>query len=153
MNGQTGETLPADKKLYALRDVTGTVESPALICASIMSKKLAEGIDALVLDVKTGSGAFMKKEADAVHLAELMVETGERMGKKVIALITDMDQPLGRYVGNALEVMECVDVLKGGGPQDLMDLSHDLSAWMIYLGGDSKKVGEARQRSIKLIAN
>ncbi len=94
--GQTAEIAPADKKIYALRDVTATIESPNLICASIMSKKLAEGIDALVLDVKTGSGAFMKKEEDAAHLAELMVETGRRMGKKVVALITDMEQPLGR---------------------------------------------------------
>src|SRR6201997_4288660 len=98
MIGPTAEISPADRKLYALRDVTGTVESPFLICASIMSKKLAEGIDALVLDVKTGSGAFMKKEEDAAYLAELMVETGERMGKQVVALITDMDQPLGNMI-------------------------------------------------------
>ena len=151
--GQTATIVPADKKMYALRDVTGTVESPALICASIMSKKLAEGIDALVLDVKTGSGAFMKKEADAVHLAELMVETGERMGKKVVALITDMDQPLGKYVGNALEVLECVEVLQGGGPSDLVDLSLDLAAWMIYLGERSSSVEEAKKLSASLIAD
>ena len=114
--GQTAEIAPADKKIYALRDVTGTVESPALICASIMSKKLAEGIDALVLDVKTGSGAFMKKIEDAANLAELLVETGKRMGKKVVALLTDMNQPLGRKAGNAMEVVESIEVLSGGGP-------------------------------------
>ncbi len=137
--GQTPEIAPADKKLYSLRDVTATVESPYLICASIMSKKLAEGIDALVLDVKTGDGAFMKKETDAVYLAELMVETGKRMGKKMVALITDMEQPLGRKVGNALEVEECLEVLAGGGPEDLRELCLDLSAWMLTLGGKCKK--------------
>src|SRR5260221_1433692 len=132
--GQTAEIAPADKKLYALRDVTGTVESPYLICASIMSKKLAEGIDALVLDVKTGIGPFMKSEKDAVFLAELMVETGERMGKQMVALITDMDQPLGNMIGNSLEVAECIDVLNGHGPDDLRELSLILSAWMFVLG-------------------
>lgn len=151
--GQTEQIVPADKKMYALRDVTGTVESPALICASIMSKKIAEGIDALVLDVKTGSGAFMKKEEEAVHLAHLMVETGTRMGKHVVALITDMDQPLGCYIGNALEVIECVDVLKGGGPADLRDLSIELSAWMFYLGAKTRSVDEGRKLAQQMIAN
>src|SRR5437588_2054113 len=153
MIGQTDSIVPADKKMYALRDVTGTVESPALICASIMSKKIAEGIDALVLDVKTGSGAFMKKEADAVLLAKLMVETGVRIGKRTVALITDMDQPLGLYVGNALEVIECVEVLKGGGPADLRDLSIELSAWMFYLGTKTVSVDEGRKLAQQTIAN
>ncbi|HYK48327.1 MAG TPA: thymidine phosphorylase, partial [Terriglobales bacterium] len=151
MIGQTAEIAPADRKLYALRDVTGTVESPFLICASIMSKKLAEGIDALVLDVKTGSGAFMKAEKDAVYLAELMVETGERMGKKMVALITDMDQPLGRFVGNALEVEEVLEVLRGEGPDDLRDLCMELAAWMFLLGAQVKTLGEGKQLSVKLI--
>jgi len=151
--GQTPEIAPADKKLYSLRDVTATVESPYLICASIMSKKLAEGIDALVLDVKTGDGAFMKREQDAIHLAELMVETGQRMGKKSVALITDMDQPLGRKVGNALEVEECLDVLAGGGPEDLRELCLDLSAWMFVLGGRCKLVAEGRKLAAEIIAN
>jgi pyrimidine-nucleoside phosphorylase len=153
MIGQTEKIAPADRKLYALRDATGTVESPYLICASIMSKKLAEGTDALVLDVKTGSGAFMKKEEDAVFLAEIMVETGERMGKQMVALITDMNQPLGRMVGNALEVQECTEILHGGGPADLRDLCHELAAWMFYLGGASKTVVQGRQLSEKLIAS
>jgi pyrimidine-nucleoside phosphorylase/thymidine phosphorylase len=151
--GQTEQIVPADKKMYALRDVTGTVESPALICASIMSKKIAEGIDALVLDVKTGSGAFMKKEADAVSLAELMVDTGVRMGKRMVAMITDMDQPLGMYVGNALEVIECVEVLKGGGPADLRDLSVELAAWMFHLGEKTDSVDEGRKLAQRMIAN
>ena len=153
MIGQTAEIAPADRKLYALRDVTGTVESPYLICASIMSKKLAEGIDALVLDVKTGSGAFMKSEKDAAFLAELMVETGERMGKQVVALITDMDQPLGNMAGNALEVVEVIEVLRGGGPEDLRDLCLELAGWMLHLGGVSKTVAEGKQESAKLISS
>ncbi|MGA7928223.1 MAG: thymidine phosphorylase [Candidatus Sulfotelmatobacter sp.] len=153
MIGQTAEIAPADRKLYALRDVTGTVESPYLICASIMSKKLAEGIDALVLDVKTGSGAFMKSEKDAAFLAELMVETGERMGKQVVALITDMDQPLGNKIGNALEVLEVLEVLRGGGPADLKELCLELSAWMLHLGGVASTVTDGRQQSAKLISS
>jgi pyrimidine-nucleoside phosphorylase/thymidine phosphorylase len=153
MTGQTAEIAPADRKLYALRDVTGTVESPYLICASIMSKKLAEGIDALVLDVKTGSGAFMKSEKDAVFLAELMVETGERMGKQMVALITDMDQPLGSMIGNALEVVEVVEVLRGEGPEDLRQLCLELAGWMLHLGGVADTVAEGKKQSEKLIAS
>ena len=153
MIGQTAEIAPADRKLYALRDVTGTVESPYLICASIMSKKLAEGIDALVLDVKTGSGAFMKSEKDAAFLAELMVETGERMGKQVVALITDMDQPLGNMIGNALEIVEVVEVLRGGGPPDLRELCLETAGWMLHLGGVSKTVADGKQESTKLISS
>jgi pyrimidine-nucleoside phosphorylase len=153
MIGQTAEIAPADRKLYALRDVTGTVESPYLICASIMSKKLAEGIDALVLDVKTGSGAFMKNEKDAAFLAELMVETGERMGKQVVALISDMDQPLGNMIGNALEVVEVVEVLRGEGPEDLRQLCLELAGWMLHLGGVSDTVAEGKSQSAKLIAS
>jgi pyrimidine-nucleoside phosphorylase/thymidine phosphorylase len=153
MVGQTAEIAPADRKLYALRDVTGTVESPYLICASIMSKKLAEGIDALVLDVKTGSGAFMKNEQDAAFLAELMVNTGERMGKKMVALITDMDQPLGNKIGNALEVVEVVEILRGGGPQDLQQLCIELAGWMLHLGGVAGSVALGKMQSEKLIAS
>jgi pyrimidine-nucleoside phosphorylase len=151
MIGQTSEIAPADRKLYALRDVTGTVESPYLICASIMSKKLAEGIDALVLDVKTGSGAFMKQEKDAVFLAELMVETGERMGKTMVALITNMDQPLGIKVGNSLEVEEALDVLHGSGPGDLRSLCIELAGWMLDRGGAAKTVEQGRSIAEKLL--
>jgi pyrimidine-nucleoside phosphorylase len=153
MIGQTAEIAPADRKLYALRDVTATVESPYLICASIMSKKLAEGIGGLVLDVKTGSGAFMKNEKDAVFLAELMAETGERMGKQVVALITDMDQPLGCMIGNALEVVEAIEILRGEGPQDLRDLCLELAGWMLHLGGIADTVTEGKRQSEKLIAS
>jgi pyrimidine-nucleoside phosphorylase len=151
--GQTAEIAPADKKIYALRDVTGTVESPALICASIMSKKLAEGIDALVLDVKTGSGAFMKNIEDAANLAELLVETGKRMGKNVIALLTDMSQPLGRKAGNAMEVAESIEVLSGAGPADLRALCLELAAWMFFLGEHVKTVEEGKKLSSDLIAS
>jgi pyrimidine-nucleoside phosphorylase len=151
--GQTAEIAPADKKIYALRDVTGTVESPALICASIMSKKLAEGIDALVLDVKTGSGAFMKKIEDAANLAELLVETGKRMGKNVVALLTDMNQPLGRKAGNAMEVAESIEVLNGAGPADLRALCLELAAWMFFLGERVKTVEEGKKLSSDLIAS
>ena len=151
MIGQTPEIAPADRKFYSLRDVTGTVESPYLICASIMSNKLAEGLDALVLDVKTGSGSFMKTEKDAACLAELLVETSQRMGKKTVALITDMDQPLGLRIGNSLEVAECVDVLQGRGPADLRDLSLELAAWMFHLGGRAKTVPEGRDLADRMI--
>ncbi len=150
--GQTAEIAPADKKIYALRDVTSTVENIGLISASIMSKKLAEGIDALVLDVKTGSGAFMKKEEDSARLAEVMVETGRRMGKKVVALITEMDQPLGQMAGHSNEVWESVEVLKGRGPADLRELSLELSAWMFFLGDRTRSVEEGRSLAEKMVA-
>jgi pyrimidine-nucleoside phosphorylase len=150
--GQTVEIAPADKKIYALRDATSTVENTGLICASIMSKKLAEGLDALVLDVKTGSGAFMKREEDAVGLAEVMVEAGKSMGKKMVALITDMDQPLGRSAGHSNEIIECIEVLNGKGPADLRELSVELSAWMFYLGEKTKSVEEGRKLAGRLIS-
>jgi len=151
--GQTAEIAPADKKIYALRDATSTVENIGLICASIMSKKMAEGIDALVLDVKTGSGAFMKREEDAVELAEVMVETGKRMGKRVVALITDMEQPLGRAAGHSTEIIECIEVLRGGGPEDLRDLSVELSAWMFYLGERTATLHQGRKLASEMIAS
>jgi pyrimidine-nucleoside phosphorylase len=150
--GQTAEIAPADKKIYALRDATSTVENKGLICASIMSKKLAEGLDALVLDVKTGSGAFMKREEDAVGLAELMVDAGQNMGKKMVALITDMDQPLGRAAGHANEIVECIEVLNGKGPADLRELSVELSAWMFYLGEKTESVEEGHKLAERMIS-
>jgi pyrimidine-nucleoside phosphorylase len=151
--GQTAEIAPADKKIYALRDATSTVENIGLICASIMSKKLAEGIDALVLDVKTGSGAFMEREEDAVRLAEVMVATARRMGKKAVALLTDMSQPLGRMAGHSNEVIESIDVLRGKGPADLRDLSIELSAWMFHLGERTKSVEEGRRLATEMLAS
>jgi pyrimidine-nucleoside phosphorylase len=151
--GQTEEFAPADRKLYALRDVTATVESLPLICSSILSKKLAEGIGALVLDVKTGSGAFMRKFEDSRALAERMVEIGTACGTKVRALITDMNQPLGNAVGNALEVVECLEALKGRGPHDLVELSRELTAHMFVLGGVEKSLDGARARFDSIIAS
>lgn len=151
--GQTKEIAPADKKLYALRDVTATVESIPLIAGSIMSKKLAEGIDALVLDVKYGSGAFMKNLDDAIKLAETLVAIGESFNKKTIAFLTNMNQPLGNAVGNWLEVKECIDSLQGGGPEDVNQLSHLLSGAMIYLGDKASSIKEGIQISKQQIAN
>jgi len=143
--GQTDQFAPADRKLYALRDVTGTVESIPLIASSIMSKKLAEGVDALVLDVKVGSGAFMKKQVDARRLAQTMVGIARPMDKKVQALITDMSQPLGYAVGNALEVMEASQTLQNAGPADLTKLCLELAARMIFLGKKAASLDEARR--------
>jgi pyrimidine-nucleoside phosphorylase len=143
--GQTDRLAPADRKLYALRDVTATVESIPLISSSIMSKKLAEGVDALVLDVKVGSGAFMKKQVDARRLAQTMVGIGRRLDKKVQALITNMNQPLGYAVGNALEVMEASQTLQNAGPADLTKLSLELAARMIFLGKKAESLDEARR--------
>lgn len=151
--GQTKEIAPADKKLYSLRDVTATVESIPLIAGSIMSKKLAEGIDALVLDVKYGSGAFMKELDDAIELAETLVAIGEKFNKKTVAYLTNMDQPLGFKIGNWLEVEECVEAMHGHGPKDIMKLSNLLSGTMIWLGGKADSVEEGVRISEQQIAN
>jgi pyrimidine-nucleoside phosphorylase len=143
--GQTTQVAPADGKLYALRDATATVESIPLIASSIMSKKLAEGLDSLVLDVKVGSGAFMKKQVDARRLAQTMVAIGRRADKRVQALITDMNQPLGFAVGNALEVMEASQTLQNAGPTDLTRISLELAARMIYLGRVTMTLEDARE--------
>ncbi|MGP8268513.1 MAG: thymidine phosphorylase [Terracidiphilus sp.] len=148
--GQTPTLVPADRVLYALRDRTGTVESPGLICSSILSKKLAEGIDALVLDVKTGSGAFLRKRDDAEYLAALMVATAEVAGTRTVALLTDMDQPLGRAAGNWIEIAECLELLRGNRPkesEDLRELSLILAGWMIHLGGQATTPEEGYARA------
>ncbi|HET7842285.1 MAG TPA: thymidine phosphorylase [Terriglobia bacterium] len=151
--GQTEEFATADRKFYALRDVTSTVESLPLICASILSKKIAEGLDVLVLDVKTGSGAFMKKLEDSRALAERMVEIGSICGVKTRALITDMNQPLGNAVGNSLEVIECLETLKGRGPRDMVELSRELTAQMFVLSGVETSPSGARSRFESIIAS
>lgn len=145
--GQTEEIAPADRKLYALRDLTATVPFRPFMCASIMSKKLAEGIDGLVLDVKTGNGAFMRAHDDSLKLAETMVSIGRRMDKRVVALITDMNQPLGRWVGNAVETREAIETLQGNLEGDFAELCLELAAQMILVGGIETELSKARQQA------
>ena len=151
--GQTKDLAPADKLLYALRDVTATVDQISLIASSIMSKKLAAGADAILLDVKTGSGAFMKKETDAVELAQEMVDIGKNAGRKMAAVITNMDEPLGMAVGNILEVKEAIDTLKGNGPKDFVELVETLASYMLILGGVAEDFEDGKDKVREVIQN
>lgn len=151
--GATGNVAPADKKIYALRDVTDTVDSIPLIASSIMSKKIASGTDALVLDVKTGSGAFMKEEQDATALAHALVEIGKSVGMKCMAVISDMNQPLGNMIGNSLEIQESIEILKGRGPKDITDLVLTLGSQMVVLAGKADNLEIARKMLVEVINN